>query len=287
MSASTGPLAQLRLDPAGPDQWSGGADARADRIVAGLLGAQATSAAGRTVDTRSRWVHAVHVTHLAEGDPGTPVEHRVEQTHDSEHTAVRVVRSVQGGTPLAVTNVTFASPRRGLGPTHQRASGLDDLPLPDALPAAATGGPLDVRPIGRAPWEKPDDPAATNRMWVRVAGEIPDQILLHVAILVLAADLLLVEPLTPPLTGEWADPETGRGLRAVALDLSVRVHRGFRADDWMLHEHESPSAADYRALTTGRFISSMGRLVASVTQETALLPVAGPALMSTTRAASA
>jgi acyl-CoA thioesterase len=55
----------------------------------------------------------------------------------------------------------------------------------------------------------------------------------------------------------------------------------------MLHEHESPSAADYRALTTGRFISSMGRLVASVTQETALLPVAGPAVMSTTRAASA
>src|SRR5258707_7215054 len=118
MSASTGPVAQLRLDPAGPDRWSG--DAGADRIVAGLLGAQAASAAGRTVDTRSRWAHAVHVTHLAEGDPGTPVEHRVEQTHDTEHAAVRVVRSVQEGSPLAITNVTFAAPRRGLGPTHQR-----------------------------------------------------------------------------------------------------------------------------------------------------------------------
>src|SRR5258705_7859465 len=96
MSASTGPLAQLRLGPAGPDRWSGGAGAGADRIVAGLLGAQATGAAGRTVDTRSRWVHAVHVTHLAEGDPGAPVEHRVERTHDTEHAAVRLVRSVQG-----------------------------------------------------------------------------------------------------------------------------------------------------------------------------------------------
>jgi acyl-CoA thioesterase-2 len=254
--------------------------------VPGLLGAQATVAAGRTVDTRSRWVHAVNVTHLAEGDPGVPVEHRVERTHDTEHAAVRLVRSVQDGTPLAVTNVTFAVPRRGAGPTHQRASAVDDLPLPEALPPAATGGPLDVRPLGRAPWEKPDDPAATNRMWVRVAGEIADQILLHVAALVLAADLLLAEPATLPLTGEWA-AETGRGLRAVALDLSVRVHRGFRADDWMLHEHESPSAADYRALTTGRFISSMGRLVASVAQETALLPVTGPAVMRTIRATSA
>jgi acyl-CoA thioesterase-2 len=286
MSAPTGPLARLRLDPAGPDRWSGCADTGADRIGPGLLGAQATVAAGRAVDTGSRWVHAVHVTHLAEGDPGAPVEHRVERTHDTEHAAVRVVRSVQEGSPLAVTTVTFASPRRGPGPAHQRAPAVDDLPPPDALPRAAAGGPLDVRPLGRAPWEKPDDPAATNRMWVRVAGEIPDQILLHVAALVLAAGLLLAEPVTGPLTGEWADPETGRGLRAVALDLSVRVHRGFRADDWMLHEHESPSAADYRALTTGRFISSMGRLVASVAQETALRPVAEPAVMSSTRAAS-
>src|SRR5258707_15709634 len=122
MSASTGPLAQLRLGPAGPDRWSGGAGAGADRIVAGLLGAQATSAAGRTVDTRSRWVHAVHVTHLAEGDPGTPGEHRVEQTHDSEHTAVRVVPSVQRDTPLAGTNVTFAGPRPGAGPTPPPAA---------------------------------------------------------------------------------------------------------------------------------------------------------------------
>jgi acyl-CoA thioesterase-2 len=278
MSAPTGPLARLRLDPAGPDRWSASADGGAGRIVPGLLGAQATVAAGRTVDTRWRWVHAVHVTHLGEGDPDGLAEHRVERTHDTEHAAVRLVRSVQEGIPLAVTTVTFAAPRRGLGPTRQRAFAVDDLPPPDALPPAATGGPLDVRRLDRALWERPGDSAAMNRMWVRVAGEIPDEILLHVAAIVLAADLLLVEPVTPPLAGERTGLETGRGLRAVALDLSVRVHRGFRADDWMLHEHESPSAADYRALTTGRFVSSMGRLVASVSQETALLPVAGPSV---------
>jgi acyl-CoA thioesterase-2 len=255
-----------------------------DRIAVGLLGAQATVAAGGTVDTRGRWVHAVHLTYLAEGDPNGPVEHRVERTHDSGQAAVRLVRSGQAGTPLAVTTVTFAAPRRGLGPTHQPAFAVEDLSPPDGLPPAATDGLLDVRPIGRAPWARPGEAAATNRMWVRVAGEIPDQILLHVAALVLAADRLLAEPVTPPLPGEWTDLETGRGLRAVALDLSVRIHRGFRADDWMLHEHESPSAADYRTLATGRFVSSMGRLVASVWQETALRPAAGPAVVTTARA---
>jgi acyl-CoA thioesterase-2 len=86
-------------------------------------------------------------------------------------------------------------------------------------------------------------------------------------------DLLI----TDDATGEWADLEAGRGLRAVPLDLSVRIHRGFRADDWMLHGHESVSAADYRALTTGWFVSPAGRLVATTSSETALLPVAGPA----------
>lgn len=54
----------------------------------------------------------------------------------------------------------------------------------------------------------------------------------------------------------------------------MRFHRGFRADDWLRHEHEVVIAANGRALSTGQFFSSMGRLVASVSQETALLPAA-------------
>jgi len=55
---------------------------------------------------------------------------------------------------------------------------------------------------------------------------------------------------------------------------TVRFHRGFRADDWLRHEHELPVAANNRVLTTGRLFSSMGRLVASVSGEKALLPAA-------------
>jgi acyl-CoA thioesterase II len=284
MSAPTGFLARVRLEPAGPDRWSA-ADGGTERMALGLLGAQAMVAAGRTVDTRWRWVHAVHVTRLDGGAPATDggapgpaVLHQVERTHDTPARSVRLVRSAQQDTPVAVTTVTFAAPRSGLGPSHQRAAAVDDVAPPGALAPAEAVGALDVRHLDRARWQRPEDPAAPNRMWTRVTEEIPDEILLHAAAIAMAADLLLVEPAALPATGEWADLEAGRGLRAVPLDLSIRIHRGFRADDWMLHGHESVSAADYRALTTGWFVSPAGRLVASVSQETALLPaVVGPA----------
>jgi acyl-CoA thioesterase II len=274
MSAPTGFLARVRLDPAGPDRWAA-AGGGTERMTLGLLGAQAMVAAGRTVDTRWRWVHAVHVTRLDEGDPGPAVQHQVERTYDTGPRAVRLVRSVQRDAPLAVTTVTFAAPRPGLGPSHQRAAAVDDVPPPGAVPTAEAGGPLDVRRLDRARWRQAD-PAAPNRMWTRLTEEIPDEILLHAAALAMAADLLLIESAALPTTGEWADIEAGRGLRALPLDLSIRIHRGFRADDWLLHGHESVSAADYRALTTGWFVSPAGRLVASVAQETALLPVPAP-----------
>jgi acyl-CoA thioesterase-2 len=290
MSAPTGFLARVGLEPAGPDRWSAAAGGT-ERMALGLLGAQAMVAAGRTVDTRWRWVHAVHVTRLDEGAPETDeripepaVLHQVERTHDTPVRSVRLVRSVQQDTPVALTTVTFAAPQPGPGPSHQRAVAVDDVPPPGALAPAGAGSFLDVRHLDRARCQRPDEPqspAAPTRMWTRVTEEIPDQILLHAAALTMAADLLLVElpttqDATQDATREWADLEAGRGLRAVPLDLSIRIHRGFRADDWMLHGHESVSAADYRALTTGWFVSPAGRLVASVSQETGLLQAAEP-----------
>jgi acyl-CoA thioesterase II len=251
MSAPTGFLARVRLDPAGPDRWSAAA-AGTEPMALGLLGAQAMIAAGRTVDTRWRWVHAMHTTRLGEGGPGPAVHHQVERTYDAGPRAVRLVRSVQGSMPLAVTTVTFAAPQPCPGPSHQRVTAVDDVPPPGAVEPAEAAGPLDIRHF---------DPAALNRMWTRVTEEIPDEILLHTAALAVAADLLLVE---------------SAALPAVPLDLSICIHRGFRADDWMLHGHETVSAADYRALTTGWFVSPAGRLVASISQETALLPVPEP-----------
>src|SRR5690348_8647223 len=186
MSAPTGFLARVRLEPAGPDRWS--AAGGTERMALGLLGAQAMVAAGHTVDTRWRWVHAGHVTRLDEGAPATdhsasatddgapgPVLHQVERTHDTPARSVRLVRSLLQDTPAAVTTVTFAAPRSGLGPSHQRAAAVEDVPPPGTLAPAEACGALDVRHLDRARWQRPADPAAPNRMWTRVTEEIPDE----------------------------------------------------------------------------------------------------------------
>lgn len=283
---------ELQLGESGPDRWRGRIGDANQQVSRGLLAAQAMIAAGRSTDTRWRWVHSVHFIHLAEPQPGHDVEYRVQRLQDTGHVASRLVHVVQNESLLATAAVGFLAPRRGLGPSHQD-SDPGELPDPHSLPAAVRavgpGVPVDVRYLDRAPWETPVGPEAANRMWMRFTEEIPDEILLHSAAIVLAADILLVEPVALPPAGtrEWIDRDTGSGLRAVGLDLSVRFHRSFRADDWVLHEHRSPSIADYRAYSTGQFYSSMGRLIASVSQETALLPIAAPGVHLVEEAAGA
>lgn len=233
---------------------------RGERVPRGLLGARGLVAAGRTVDTDWRWAHSLHVTHLAGGDAARRVDYRVECLRDTGHLSTRLVHAVQDGAVLATMTASFQVPLQSRGPTHQQVVAVE-WPDPHTLPAAAPGAALDVRHVDRDPRTP-----AVSRMWLRFTEEIPDRILLHAAAVVHASDLLLAEPLRG----------SGRAdLRAEPLDLSVRFHRGFRADDWLRHEHESPTAADHRVLASGRFFSSMGRLVASVSQESAYLPVAG------------
>jgi len=263
-------LALLDLDAVDADTFRARqAPGPAEQLSRGVLATQGLVAAGGTVDTDWRWVHSLHVTHLADGDPNRPVGYEIERVRDSEHLSTRLVRATQGGAPLATMTVSFQVPRPSRAPTRQQAE-LDDWPDPHGLPATDAGAAMDVRYVDRVPWSATGPPDTANRIWLRFTEEIPDRILLHAAAIVYAADLLLVEPLVGPEGPELA---AGHGLHAENLDLSVRFHCGFRADDWMRHEHELPIAGDHRALTTGRFFSSMGRLVASVSQETALLPV--------------
>jgi acyl-CoA thioesterase-2 len=52
-----------------------------------------------------------------------------------------------------------------------------------------------------------------------------------------------------------------------SLDHAMWFHRSFRADEWLLYESESPSAAGGRGLATGRIWTRDGRHVVSVVQE--------------------
>ncbi len=241
----------------------------AARVSRGSLSAQGLVAAGCTVDTDWRWVHSLHVTNLSEGDGARPIEFCVERLRDSDRFSTRLVRAMQDGELLAAMTVSFQAPSATRDPAHGRPE-TEDWPDPHSLPATVAGAALDVRYVDRLPCGPTVVLARANRIWLRMTEELPDRILFHAAAVVYAADLLLEEPLLDPAGPEIASAD---GVFAQTLDLSMRWHRGFRADDWLRHEHELLTTANGRAVITGRFFSSMGRLVASVSQEIASPPV--------------
>lgn len=52
-----------------------------------------------------------------------------------------------------------------------------------------------------------------------------------------------------------------------SLDHAMWFHRPFRADDWLLYDQGSPTAAAARGLATGAIFTREGSLAVSVVQE--------------------
>jgi acyl-CoA thioesterase-2 len=92
---------------------------------------------------------------------------------------------------------------------------------------------------------------------------MPDDPLLHRAVLGYASDFTLLESVLRRHGLTWATP----GLKAASLDHAMWWHRPVRADEWVLYVQASPSASGARGLGVGRMFTRDGRMVATVAQE--------------------
>lgn len=102
-----------------------------------------------------------------------------------------------------------------------------------------------------------------SQVWMRTAGKLPDDPLLHVCAVTYASDLTLLDSvlLAHGLAG-WH-----RDVAGASLDHAMWFHRPFRADEWLLYDQVSPSASGGRGLARGQIYTLDGRLVVSVVQE--------------------
>ena len=98
---------------------------------------------------------------------------------------------------------------------------------------------------------------------MRAIGELPDDPLVHEAVLAYASDYSLLESILRRHGRPW----TTRGLRVASLDHAMWFHRPARADQWLLYAQHSPSAQGGRGLGIGRMFTGDGTLVATVAQE--------------------
>ncbi len=123
--------------------------------------------------------------------------------------------------------------------------------------------PIDVRYVGEPIRTTPDSAPRQPRhlMWMRTDGKLPDEPLLHACLVAYASDLTLLDTIMSPHGLIWT-----HGAQA-SLDHAMWFHRPFRADEWLLYDQYSPTAAGARGLATATIYTRDGVLAVSVVQE--------------------
>lgn len=248
-----------------------------DRVYGGQSLAEAMYAAAKTVEP-DRSLHSAHCYFLALGDPTRPVDCLVDRLRDTRTFSIRQVRAEQAGRLILSASFSFSVPTQGM--VHQ--VNAPDAPAPEhtvsrdlalmtkyggELPKnAGVPWPIDLRHVDQPPW----DPAigdGRHRIWMRADEPLPDDPLLHAALLLFASDLTMGDAVNNQHAIDWEDLIAGRGLFGASLDHAFWLHAPVRIDDWLLHQQESTRAADGRGFATGRFFDLHGTLIASVAQE--------------------
>jgi acyl-CoA thioesterase-2 len=128
----------------------------------------------------------------------------------------------------------------------------------------AESRPIELRPVESNMFvDAGPTQVATNHVWMRAVERLPDDPLLHAAVLAYSSDYSLLEPVLRRHGLVWTD----RRLRVASLDHSMWFHRDVRVDDWLLYAQQSPSAVSGRGLSIGEIFSQDGTLVATTAQE--------------------
>ncbi len=236
------------------------------RLFGGMVAAQSVIAAGRTV-AEERHLHSIHGYFLRPGRHGTPIRFVVDRIRDGRSFTTRRVKAHQAGEAIFNLSASFAVAEDGI--SHQdpmpEAPGPDGLRDWEEVRAEAMGDPAAKRFDSAVEVRVCDLPGADReprqRNWLRARGTLPDDPLIHTAMLVYASDRTLLGTAARPHDLPWSKRV------GASLDHAVWIHRPVRFDDWLLYAAESPVAHSARGLIFGGLFYRDGIRVASVAQE--------------------
>lgn len=262
-------LRRLDLAPLAEDCFLGHTGRGEGRVFGGLLAAQALVAAGRTVAAGTP--HSLHLYFVRSGQHGVPVTWSVTRVRDGFTFALRHVVAEQSGRLILTLTASFTRQRSGLA--HQDP--MPDVPAPEGLAdwedlrvqvlgpgtVRRPDGPLDVRDADPASAAPAAVRPARRRLWMRPREPLPDDPLVHAAVLAYATDRGLLSTAGRPHGLMW-----GAGLGA-SLDHAVWFHAPARFEDWVLYDTTSPVAHAGRGLCHGALYGRDGVRLVSVAQE--------------------
>lgn len=271
-------LALLDLEPLEVNIYRGhNRDVGTGRVFGGQVMAQALVAARRTVD-QPREAHSLHGYFILPGDLAAPIIYFVDRLRDGASFSTRRVSAIQHGRAIFELSASFHVKEEG----REHQAPMPTAPEPDTLapeltliremaaripeslrPVLTRDRPIDFRPVAPVDVFHPQPRPPERYVWLRTIGALPDDPLVHQAVLAYASDHGLLPTALLPHGIAYRTP----GLQLASLDHALWFHRPFRADDWLLYVMDSPAASGARAFTRGAVYTREGRLVASVAQE--------------------
>lgn len=246
-------------------------------VFGGQVLGQALMAAALTVPAERR-VHSLHAYFLRPGDKQARIVYDVDCIRDGGSFTTRRVVAVQHGRPIFNLAASFhlrepGFEHQGEPPTVAGPEGLVSQqslwqPHLDRLPEAArrrmeAAQAIEIRPLHPLHPLEPVNHQPAEDMWIRATDALPDDPVLHQAMLAYASDFGLLRAALLPHGLTFFEP----GLKSASLDHAMWFHDDFRMDDWLLYRTESPWAGGARGFCRGTVHARDGRLIASVAQE--------------------
>ncbi|WP_327692806.1 acyl-CoA thioesterase [Streptomyces sp. NBC_00459] len=254
-------LACLELRPADADMEFAGANQRLDhhRLFGGQLLAQFVRAASLACPDKA--VKSVHALFARAGRPDEPVRYEVTCHHQGSTFATLGIIARQSPGVMATAAVSMHAPEDG--PDHQ---------TPFHVPAVP--GEEHSVELGLLPWDTravtdldtPEPEAPEYELWMRTPAAEPE---LAPALTAYATDLSLIGTALRQVEGV-GQHDANKVFTSAVTAHTVRFHRPFRTDSWLLLRQHSPLVAQGRCYGRGDVLTEEGSLVASYAQEALL-----------------
>ena len=271
----------LTVSRTGDETFTGGQQKDGfGRVFGGQVIAQALQAAQATVNDE-KVAHSLHAYFLRGGEEGLSIDYATAADFEGRSFANRRVVASQNGKPILNLTASFQKPEDGMAhqdsvmpevaPPEELKSDMemrryyaDKQDMPDASrKLMLRPRPIEMRTIDRLHWmnSEPKEPRAHT--WFRTAAPLPDDAVLHRAIIAYASDYTLLGTSALPHGLSWMRGE----IVGASLDHAMWFHREARADEWLLYATDAPWSGSGRGYNRGRIYDRAGNLVASVAQE--------------------
>jgi acyl-CoA thioesterase-2 len=270
-------VALMRPEPLGDDRFRAQSqNIGTPAVFGGQVLGQALMAASLTVEAE-RPVHSMHAYFLLPGEHA-PIDYAVDRVRDGRSFTTRHVVARQQERVIFEMSASFQTIDDGV--EHQSA--MPERPAPESLRSdlerrfdladrmperlrvkALRPHGLEFRSVEHDDLLAPVPRAPERSVWMRAVAPLPDDPVMHRALLAYASDHGLLGAALLPHGLSYAQPR----LRLASLDHAMWFHRDFRLDDWLLYVMDSPSAGGGRGLSRGSVFTRDGRLVASMAQE--------------------